>query len=62
VIVTAVDWTYTHDEASRSGGVAVTGSSGGYETIKSGAVQIRNASWGRECVNCPKVLCLQVWF
>jgi hypothetical protein len=57
VIVTKVDWTYTISNNSRSGGVAVTGSSGGYGLIGSGAVQNRVADWGDDCVDCPKVDC-----
>jgi hypothetical protein len=54
VIVTRVDWLYLQDEGSRSGGVTVTGASGGYGLIKSGAQQHRIADWGDDCLDCPK--------
>jgi hypothetical protein len=54
VIVTKVQWKYLDDKATRSGGVAVTGSVGGYGTIKSGELQSRTADWGVHCEDCPK--------
>ena len=61
VIVTKVVWTYTHDKSSRSGGVEVTGSSGGQAFIESGEVQTRTADWGTQCEDCPKVGHLVIW-
>ena len=40
--------------SGRSGGVAVTGSSGGTGYIASGAEQTRQTDWGIDCVDCPK--------
>jgi hypothetical protein len=40
--------------SSRSGGVSITGSSGGTGFLASGAEQYRTVDWGNDCVDCPK--------
>jgi hypothetical protein len=40
--------------STRSGGVSVTGASGGYATIGSGAEVDRVWDGGQDCINCPK--------
>lgn len=54
VVVTRVDFEYLENQASRSGGVAVTGATGGYGLIRGGQQQTRDTDWGKDCEDCPK--------